>query len=574
MGKKEGGKKLTPMMQQYQRLRKSLPEDVLLFYRLGDFYELFFTDAQAAAGILDVALTKRNGMPMCGVPHHAAKGYIAKLITAGKRVAIAEQTSEPKPGKIVEREIAQVISAGTVDDINLLDSNRQNYLAAVCKMEGRYGLACLDHTTGEFRLTECADREALDDELSRVAPSELIFPEEQGDAFGKLRHALPIDDFAFLEEQARPSLQEHFRVHSLDGFGCDGLGPALGAAGAILHYLQHQLHRDVSHVRGLRVYRADEFVVIDAASQLNLDLIESRGGPRHTLLAALDRTATPMGGRMLRHWILHPLRDLAALCARQDLIAALLAEPFLLDQLRDGFGVVRDIERTLGRLSQGSGNARDMQALSKSLQAVPELKAHLDALCQNGEALGAELQNRLRPFEELVAMLERALVDEPPATIKEGGIFRDGYRPELDELRAASSQGKQWIADLQVSESERTGIKSLKVKYNAVFGYFIEVTKSNLSNVPEDYTRKQTTANAERFITPELKEMENKILGADERARALEIEEFQRLREAILEHLEEIQDTAAALATLDVLTGLAETARLFAYTRPVLSTLR
>ena len=569
MGKAAKSGKLTPMLQQYQRLRGSLPDDVLLFFRLGDFYELFFADAQSAASVLDVALTKRNGMPMCGVPHHAAKGYIAKLVKAGRRVAIAEQTSEPQPGKIVEREIAQVISAGTVDDINLLESNRQNYLAAVCESGGSFGLACLDHTTGEFRLTECRDRDELEDELSRLAASEVIFPEDQASAFASLRHALAIDSYPFLEEQARPTLEEHFKVHSLDGFGCADLGAAIGAAGAIVHYLQHQLHRNIDHLRRLHTYRATDFVIIDSASRQNLDLAESRAGRAHTLLGALDRTATPMGGRKLRHWILHPLRDLQALTARQDLLEAFRSEPFLLEQVREGLTVVRDIERTLARLSQGSGTARDLQALSKSLGALPDLKAHLDALPDT--SLATELQARLRPFEELVAHLEDALIDEPPATIIEGGIFRDGYHAELDELRAASGKGKQWLADLQVAEAERTGIKSLKVKYNAVFGYFIEITKANLAKVPDDYTRKQTTANAERFITPELKEMENKIFGANERARALEKEEFHRLREAILEHLDEIQGTADALATLDVLAGLAEMARLFGYTRPILN---
>ncbi|MFV1995516.1 MAG: DNA mismatch repair protein MutS, partial [Verrucomicrobiales bacterium] len=465
-----------------------------------------------------------------------------------------------------------------VDDLNLLEANVHNYLAAVFESEGRFGLACLDHSTGEFSLTECPDRESLEDELSRTRPSELLISEQQQQAFGQLRHALATDGYTFLPEHARPVLLEHFGVQSLDGFGCESMGAAVGAAGALLYYLRHQLRRGVDHIRRLRTYTAEQFVVIDRASQQNLDLVESRAGAKHTLLWALERTSSPMGGRKLRHWILHPLRDLTALEARQELVASLLEEPFLLEQIRGDFAAVRDIERTLGRLSQGSGNARDLLALSKSLAAIPSLKAHLAALREGRRAveegaqlLAATLDSGLHDFTGLTDALAAAIVDEPPAHFREGGILRDGYLQALDEIRAASREGKQWLADLQTREIERSGIKSLKVKYNAVFGYFIEVTKANLASVPENYQRKQTTANAERYFTPELKEVENKILGANERARNLEQEEFLVLREGVLEHLEEIQQSAEALATLDVLCSFAETARLFSYTRPRLN---
>jgi DNA mismatch repair protein MutS len=574
MAKSDGGVTLTPMMKQYYSIRKDLPDDVLLFFRLGDFYELFMEDAKVATSIISVALTKRNGMPMCGVPHHAAEGYIGKLVTAGKRVAIAEQTTEPKPGQIVERAVTQIISAGTIADLNLLDQKRPNFLAGVAFANRKFGLAYIDHTTGDFRLTEFADRAALEDELGRVQPSELLYSEEQEEHFSGLPNAYPYDGYAFLAEQASFVLKEHFKVQSLDGFGCAGLQAAISAAGAIYHYLKNQLRREVGHLTRLQAYHGEQFVLIDAASQGNLDLITSRGGAKHTLLAALDRTGTPMGARRLRDWILHPLRDLATLNARQDLIAAFLDQPFLLGKTQEALKAIRDIERTLGRLSQGSGNARDLQALAKSLLRIPEVRDHLEALCGNSEnhtTLGRELLPNLHPFEELVAVLESALADEPPATIKDGGMFRDGYSSHLDELRSASTEGKQWIADLQAREIERTGIKSLKFKFNNVFGYFIEVTKSNLANVPDDYTRRQTTVNAERYITPELKEIENKILGADERSRQLEQEEFLRLRETVLEHLVELQDTAGAVATVDVLCGLAETARLYQYCRPLLN---
>ncbi|HUF61462.1 MAG TPA: DNA mismatch repair protein MutS [Verrucomicrobiales bacterium] len=566
-----GSSSSTPMMRQYHRLRRELPPDVLLLFRLGDFYEMFFEDAKAAAAILDLALTKRNGIPMCGVPHHSAEGYIGRLIKAGRRVAIAEQTSEPKPGRLVDREISQIISAGTVSDLNLLESDRANYLAAVCRIGRRYGLACVDLSTGEFRATEFSTLGALQDELERLAPSELLRPDDQDD-LAMLSHALSYDGYHFLANQAAHVLREHFRVQSLDGFGCAGLTAAVGAAGAVMSYLQHQLRRDVSHVRRLRRYEAEDFVLIDAASQRNLELVNSRAGSEFTLLRVLDRTSTPMGARRLHHWLLHPLRDLQALRRRQALIQALLDEPYLLNQCRESLKEVRDIERTLGRLSQGAGNGRDLRALGQSLKALPGLRTHLEALAERSSPeLAAALASRLPGFPELVDLLDRAIVDEPPATIRDGGIFRDGYLIELDEMRSGSREGKQWIADLQTREAKRTGIRSLKVRFNAVFGYYIEVTRSNLEQVPDDYQRRQTLANAERFVTPELKEMENRILGADERSRIFEYEEFLRLRERVLVDLEAMQDAASAVASVDVICGLAETARLYDYTRPVLT---
>ncbi len=568
------GSELTPMMKQYHAMRRGLPEDCLLLFRLGDFYEMFFEDAKAAAGILNVALTQRNGIPMCGVPHHSADSYIRRLIRAGKRVAIGEQTSEPVPGKLVERELTQIITAGTVTDLGMLESRQHNYLAAVRREGKRFGLAFLDHSTGEFRVSELGSFEELEDELGRISPAEILYSEEQHAEFSSLKRSSAADGYTFLQDQASHLLKEHFGVQSLDGFGCSGLGAAIGAAGAVLHYVRNTLHRKVDHLRRLQTYQPDQFVIIDAASRANLDLVSHRGGNEFTLLHALDRTGTPMGARKLRDWILHPLRDLQMLCARQELIAALLAQPFILTKLRESLREIRDLERTLGRLGQQSGNARDLQVLSSSLQWIPEIQSHLDVL-QTGEGSVPERLTRLRPrlraYPELVERLQSAIVDEPPGTVKEGGMFRDGYSPALDELRSASGRGKQWIADLQEREISRTGIKSLKVKYNAVFGYFIEITKSNLHLVPGAYTRKQTTATGERFYTPELKEMEDKILGADERAKRLEYDEFCRLREDLLSHLEILQDTADALAEVDVLAGLAETARLFNYCRPVLN---
>ena len=577
---------LTPMMQQYQRLRKSIPADTLLLFRLGDFYELFFEDAKQASVLLNVALTKRNEVPMCGVPYHAAPGYIAKLIKAGRRVAICDQTSDPAErgtGKIVSRDITQIITAGTVSELNLLDAKRANYLGAVYGDNEGFGFAYADLTTGEFRLTQLHNRQALLDELARVSPSELLVSAEQKESLGQIDHAIEYDTYAFLPEHASFTLCEHFQVKSLDGFGCGQMPQAVAAAGAIVHYLKHQLRRKIDHLSSLRCDAPTDYVLLDAATQTNLELVESRNNRDTSLLAVLDRTVTPMGARKLRSWILQPLRDLTELGCRQQTITDLLQEPDLLDSIRAELKSIRDVERAVGRLSQASGNARDLVALKASLEQIPKLKSEVQKLLDrlsfganrvkeagNIESLLQRLQNEIQETPALAEKLTKALVDDPPLALKEGGIFRDGYDVDLDELRNGSREGKNWISQLQEREIAATGIKSLKVRYNSVFGYFIEVTKSNLGSVPADYARKQTTVGGERFITPELKEMEGKILGADERARNLEYELFQKVREETLRELGSIQQTAEAIAILDVLCALAETARLFNYCRPTL----
>src|SRR5882724_10447100 len=571
---------LTPMMQQYQRLRASIPPDTLLLFRLGDFYELFFEDAKEASGLLNLALTHRNSVPMCGMPYHAAQGYISKLIQAGRRVAVCDQTSEPQPGKIVTREITQIITAGTVSELDLLKANRPNYLGAIYFHEGRFGFAYAELSTGEFRVTEASNSSALLDDLARISPAEVLVSERQNAEFGEIVGALAYDDFAFLTDHARFTLCDHFKVKSLDGFGCSEMPAAIGAAGAIIHYLKQQLRRKVDHLASLRCDARDDYVMLDAATQINLELVESRGARNMSLLAALDRTVTPMGGRKLRSWILQPLRDLGELERRQQLIADLLHEADLLAALRGCLKSIRDLERAAGRLSQASGNARDLVALKISLQQIPELKGELQKLIDRTEfgkeqpqtgTLSRAVFDSLQEMPGLTERLGAALVDDPPLVLKEGGIFRDGFDSDLDELRQGSREGKNWIAQLQEREIAETGIKSLKVRFNSVFGYFIEVTKSNLANVPERYVRKQTTVGGERFITPELKEMESKILGADEKARQLEYQLFQTLRDETLRELEPIQQTAAAIGTLDVVCALAETARLFGYSRPALN---
>jgi DNA mismatch repair protein MutS len=571
---------LTPMMQQYQRVRASIPADTLLLFRLGDFYELFFDDAKEASGLLNLALTHRNSVPMCGMPYHAAPGYIAKLIQAGRRVAICDQTSDPQPGKIVNREITQIITAGTVSEVDLLKANRPNYLGAVYFHEGRFGFAYAELSTGEFRVTEANSSPALLDDLARISPAEILVSERQSGEFGAIAGALAYDDFAFLTDHARFTLCEHFKVKSLDGFGCSEMPAAIGAAGAIIHYLKQQLRRKVDHLAALRCDARDNYVMLDAATQVNLELVESRGARNMSLLAALDRTVTPMGGRKLRSWILQPLRDLAELERRQQLIADLLHEADLLAALRSCLKSIRDLERAAGRLSQASGNARDLVALKISLLQIPELKSELQKLIERVDfgkdqpQMGTLCRGVFESLHEMPGLTERlsaALVDDPPMVLKEGGIFRDNFDADLDELRQGSREGKSWIAQLQEREIAESGIKSLKVRFNSVFGYFIEITKSNLANVPVRYIRKQTTVGGERFITPELKEMESKILGADEKARQLEYQLFQTLREETLRELEPIQETAAAIGTLDAICSLAETARLYGYSRPALN---
>ena len=561
--------KLTPMMQQYLAVRRELPPGTFLLFRLGDFYEMFGEDAVEASRILNVALTKRGTTPMCGVPFHAARGYIEKLIAAGWRAAICDQVGEVTAGKLVRREISQILSPGTLDDFGL-DDRKPNFLAALSKRGDAHGLAYCDLSTGEFRLTELDSLSSLLDELARISPAEILVPDHQASEFSSVSPQSPLDGYAFEPEPAAELLRTHFKVHSLDGFGCADLPAATGAAGALLHYITRQMRRPAGHLRRLQPYRRSEFLILDAATQSHLELVQSRAGRQMTLLGALDTTRTPMGARLLRDWILHPLRNAEAIERRQEAIAALLDNAMLLGDLRSRLADIRDIERATSRLGGPSGNARDLAALAQSLDLIPPLAASLGGAdsFRLPSPLLSGLVDSLHALPELSEKLRQAIVAEPPAIIRDGGFVESGFDPALDELRAASLEGKGWIAALQEREIERTGIRSLKVRFTSVFGYFIEITKANLPSVPADYIRKQTTVNSERFVTPELKEMEGKILGADERARAREIEIFGELRAAVLAELSKLQESAATLAVLDVLCSMAETARLHGYCRP------
>ena len=564
------------MMQQYRRVKHQIPPDALLLFRLGDFYEMFFDDAKTVAGLLNLTLTARNGVPMCGIPHHAAENYIGKLLKHGRKIAICDQLEDAQPGKLVNRDITQILSPGAHFDGRLLDSTRNNFLAALCSDAGRFGLALADLTTGDFKVTELRDVEQLTNELARVRPAEIIVPTEELETLKSLitSHQSPItsltphDGWTFERETAFFALRDHFKTQSLDGFGAADLTVGIGAAGAALHYLQQSLRRNISHIHRLTVYSVSDFMTLDAVTQRNLELLDSaRSDRRHTLVGCVDRTLTPMGARLLREWLTHPLRDVAAINARQSVVATFCDEPHVLADFREQLRAVRDMERLLARLSTGSGNARDLVALKESLAALPKLKHCLTT----ATGMLAELASQITEQPALGELIARAIEDAPPMGSKDGGLIKPGYNAELDELRRASTDGKTWIAALQQQEIERTGIPSLKVRYNQVFGYYIEITKANLAKAPADYIRKQTIANGERFITPELKEMEGKILGADEKAHALEFELFQQVRAKVEEQSLAIQQTAVALAQLDALAGFAELARHQNYCRPTVN---
>jgi DNA mismatch repair protein MutS len=585
---------LTPMMTQYRRIKGELPKDALLLFRLGDFYEMFFEDAQTGAQLLNLALTARNGVPMCGLPHHAANAYIGRLLRAGRKVAICDQLEDARPGKLVKREVTQILSPGTHFDERMLVAERNNFLAAVCPRGKIFGLALVDLTTGDFLTTELENETALLAELERLRPAEIIFPTGATSLRELLRDSFKIlsgyDDWTFAPETAFFTVREHFKVASLDGFGLKDKSAAIGAAGGALHYLTQNLRRDVKHLTRISFYQRSDFLTLDYTTLRHLEILEPQhhDAPRNaSLYGALNKTVTPMGARRLRQWLSQPLAAVEPIRRRQETVQTFLESSFGLDAFRQQLANVHDLERTLGRLSSGSGNARDLVALRMALEQIPALKQTLATVGRDSvepksnllsERMGStesrptnlisELDLQISESPDLVELISRAIVDEPPLPIKEGGMIRDGFDPALDELRTAQRGGKDWIAKLQADEIARTGISSLKVRFNSVFGYYIEVTKSNLDKVPAHYHRKQTVANGERFITPELKEMEGKILGAEERGVKLEYEIFQRVREEVLGQLPKIQQTASALAQQDVLASFAETARLHNYCRP------
>ncbi len=570
---------LTPMMKQYRRIRGQLPAGTILFFRLGDFYEMFFEDAKEAASILDITLTRRQGMPMCGVPFHAVDGYVAKLLKAGRKVAICDQLEDPAAAKgIVKRDVTRIITPGTATEEAVLASKEHHYLAGLCLAGNTLGLALLDLSTGAFQVEESDSPAAIRDALMRAAPVECVLPAEGMDG-PEIRQALdgvaalksPVEEWVFEYEAAREHLVRHFHVHSLEGFGCEGRRAAVGAAGGAFYYVRESLRRQVDHIRSLRLHHPDDFMILDEATAVNLDLLTGgrRGAGRGAdLLGVLDVTRTPMGGRLMREWLLHPLAREGELRERHDAVEALVKDRPLLAEVRAGLEAIRDLERLVVRLAGGTGNARDLKGLGQSLAGLPPVRGLIAA---HTVPRLARLAEAVTEQPELSDLIEKAIVDDPPLAVKEGGLIRPGYHAELDDLRLMAAEGKQFLADYQAREVARTGIKTLKVRHNKVFGYYIEVSRGQASNVPADYTRKQTLVNAERYITPELKDYEHKILGAQDRSMALEYELFSDLRNRAAERMSSIQQTARALAELDALAAFADRALANRYVRPVMN---
>jgi DNA mismatch repair protein MutS len=577
-------------MRQYLDAKRQ-HRDAIVFFRMGDFYEMFYEDALAASRALDLTLTSRskdgngNGIPMCGVPFHAVDGYLAKLVRKGFRVAICEQVEDPKKAKgIVKREVVRVVSPGTLTDANYLDDRQPAFLMSIVNGSDRFGVALLDLSTGEFTTAEYAGADglsALSDEIAVLRPREIVAPADSHVA-EKLpeiaRLQIPVtttEGWGFEPEAARRSLIDQLRTHGLDGFGLDGRVAAIQAAGGLIAYLRDTQKADLAHVRAIGYKAIAECLIIDPITLKHLEVVAgSEGGPQGSLLNEIDRTVTSMGGRMLRAWLLRPLVSLERIRDRLDAVEELAFRSTDRGRFREALKNVHDIERLVGRIALGTAGPRDLVSLRLSLAAIPSLRLILGGPDKGRPANGvqapllASLLAELDDLTDVRDLIERTLVDEPAAYARDGGFTRDGIDPELDELKTISRSGRQVIAEMEERERARTGIGSLKVRFNRVFGYYIEISKSNLHAVPADYQRKQTIAGGERFTTPALKEYEEKVLGADERILEREQEIFETLRTSVAGEASRIQDTARALAALDVLAALAETAAISNFTKP------
>ncbi|MBD3426013.1 MAG: DNA mismatch repair protein MutS [Candidatus Omnitrophica bacterium] len=570
---------ITPMMQQYMDI-KAQQEDAILFFRLGDFYEMFYDDALAASKILHITLTSRNAgkgkkAPMCGVPHHAAENYIARLVRHGRKVAICEQAEEPGPGKkLVNRQITKVITPGTFIADSLLEDSVNNYILSLNMSQDGCGLAYADISTGEFRVTELDNKEDLFAELYKISPSECLVPESCAKDRGfrqisdiNLGSITINDDWAFDYQIALKHIKDHFLVESLEGFGCEGLPLAVGAAGALIKYLKDTQKSDLKNIDVISTYRSNQFMFLDRNSHRHLELVQNQEDltTRNTLFDVLDQTKTPMGKRKLKRAILNPLVEVAKINERLQAVLYFHENSNKPKKLRESLNEIYDIERLSNKISLATANARDMVALSASLKHISTIRNELkDAGC-------ARIEKILQGMDELAdvtGLIDRSISEEPPANIRDGGIIRTGYNEDVDQLRHLVTHGKDWVAALQQKEIETTGISSLKVGYNKVFGYYIEVTKANLNNVPEHYVRKQTLSNAERFITQELKDQESKIIGAEERIRSLEYEIFSGVRAQVGNQIDRLKKTSENIAELDMLVSFAEVASRGGYTKP------
>lgn len=572
----------TPMLKQYQSIRSRLSRDTILFFRLGDFYEMFFEDAKKASSILDITLTARDGgnnnkIPMCGVPFHSAQGYVNRLTRSGLKVAICEQVEDPRLTKgIVKREIVRVISPAT----NLEDETDKkiqfNYIVSIYQYRKIWGCAYLDLGTGDFRVGEFLNSKDLEDEVIRLSPRECVVTGEMDRLALKsfFTEQNPVvneyEDWIFDQEESKNRLLKQFQVSSLASFGIEELTAGVSCAGALIYYLKENLHKSLDHLKKPIAFQNTAFMRLDKQTVRNLELIRPSSGDRNTptLYNILDRTITSMGARLLSQWITKPLIDSSMVKQRLDAVEALFSNKEILQKLRDHLSPIKDIERLLARINCGLPSARDIVALGNSLNSVPGIKQTISLLpCE----LISEQLNNLFELPELIDTIGRAFVELPPLGIRDGGFIKTGYSKELDELRSISINAKEWIVNLQKKEIARTGVKSLKIKYNKVFGYYIDVTKPNLSRVPNHYIRKQTLVNSERFIIPELKEYEEKILGAEDRANELEHEIFEAIRRLVLQFITEIQRTADAVAVLDVLASFATTALTNHYCKPEIS---
>ena len=573
---------LTPMMRQYFAVKEKYADEII-FFRMGDFYEMFFDDAKVASEILGIALTSRSkdrdAVPMAGVPVRAVDSYLPKLLKAGKRVAICEQVEDPRDAKgLVDREVIRVISPGTVTDEKIVGEKTNNYLVALLRTDGGFGVSWLDVTTGAFLVWESNDAPSVCAEIERLQPAECLLPETIAfslEAVPGLEAALgscvitPLADLLFGRDAAYRTLTSHFRTQSLEGFGCEHLPLAVRAGGALLAYVSDTQKSSLGHITKVSAYQASRHVPIDRATRRALELTEnSRGERGSTLLSAFDRAATALGARMIREWILAPLTDVAAIVARQEAVGEIAASDDLRSGLRETLEEAHDLERICTRISYRSGGARDLVALRRTLELVPRLCALLGPA--SSSLLRAAAADLEAP-EGLAARIAETLVEAPPLSIKDGGLIRKGHDPVLDETREIAEQGTRWIARFQDEEIRKTGIPSLKVGFNKVFGYYIEVTNTHRAKVPAAWSRKQTLKNCERFVTADLKDYEARVLGARDRAVAMEQEIFGRLRDEAAAHIPALQRIAAALARVDALAAFGAIASERGYVRPTVT---
>ncbi len=572
---------MTPMMRQYASFKKQ-HEDAILLFRMGDFYELFHEDAKIVARVLGLAVTSRekgdNPIPMAGFPVHAAENYIKRLVEAGHRVAVCEQIENPDEAKgLVKRDVIRVITAGTLTEENILDRRNNNFLAAVCKKKSLYGISWVDLSTGSFELEEVGEKEAADS-IRRISPAECLLPDDHrlDDDKGMESLTAELDErcsisrrppWEFAIEEAESVLNDHFGTSGLDGFGCADMEPAIGAAGAILHYLHDTQKGAVDHIKRLAPFNPSQYLILDRTTQRSLELVDTLREDQRAgaLISVLDSTRTPPGARLLRRWVLTPLKDSARIDQRLQAVEEFVKDARLRKTVYDYLSDIYDIERLATKVATARANARDLIALRDSLAQLSPLKSELKEV---DSPLLCSLRENLDPVNEAGGLIESAIRPDPPTALTEGGLIRDGYNAELDELRHVSKKGKKWLTEFEASERSRTGISSLKIGYNKVFGYYIEVTNAHKDKAPEEYMRKQTLKNAERYITSELKEWESKVLGASERAMDLEYEIFTEIRKQIAEFTLRVQNTANAVARLDALFSLGTVAAENGYVRP------